>query len=1291
MNTRCSRIKQKHDTTENWAANNPILLEGEIGYDTDLKAFKIGDGTTHWNNLPYQPGMINNIQIENYMDPTTQTVKWAVHSGEIFNDYVNNKASVGSHAEGSHTEAIARGYKILSLQKDSDNYYIVKISNTTDQGVVKDPYTIVSNLGEKKLVLFNPNMKSLYYSSFTMSIMGDPAYLTFKSTIHANFIENAFSPSYISTYNLDGVHEIPVSANAHAEGYNTKARGNVSHSEGYNTIAVGEYQHVQGKNNIIDSKNKYAHIVGNGESNNKLSNAHTIDWDGNAWYQGNIKIGGTGYDDENATTIATTDSIIGKSGISKESVTFGISTFAGAKCFNIQSFESSSYVLDSVEGLEVGDTFSLNLKNEHDNCGTITAIDTTTKTVTVDNFIPAEDRAIVNYFRVAAKPEIGTTDFGEAAFAEGYNTKAVAPYAHVEGIGTTVIGNNGHAEGRETVAVYAAHAEGEITKAMGYASHTEGANTQALEQRAHAEGETTTASGFAAHSEGNRTTASGNSSHSEGGLTEAAGYGAHAEGDQTKALKNSSHAEGYKSVANSNGAHAEGGETSATGSYSHAEGANTKAVGNKSHAEGTNSTANGGASHAEGSSTATGHYSHSEGIGSKANGENSHSEGSYTTAEGKNAHAEGDGTKAKGESSHSEGYYTKAIGNQSHTEGKQTITNCYGALGTLVHYEGDYLWGITSSYALQVKVGDRVAIYYEGAFKLYGKVTSVFSQTNFEFTAINYIAYDSIIIGKQVFVYCLDELIHDDNHIYFGNFAHAEGQSSQAGGTSSHAEGGFTVSLGYASHSEGDQTKALANGAHSEGYLTIANRDASHAEGNVTLAQGLYSHAEGSKTKALGNISHAEGRGTIANSNYQHVEGQYNIKDTSNQYAHIVGNGSSDTNRSNAYTLDWNGNANFAGDITSSTGHWSLNTMSNMIDELSGNNSNLIDLADGGVLQYVRMEKLTDTNSENEQGYLGTYKEYDILRYGVGGVQCKKRGNTSQVIYFTFSQSLSDYPVLDPEKGRLYGYKQSGDSDYGTIYQYQLPTIITSNTTLTPVKTTALTSSAWKDSYTYYGMKMHIARNGRAIFGCYDNNTSNNTRYQTFNIISEDGTVTNDLQRAAGDSLTFSYNLENDRFYMFYSRGSSTYYYYWYIINSNNIISQFYTCSYSYSGTTSKYFENSDIFFVSARTSNGREKFLLTPAGNIIDLDVGDKQELEAMSSSTNYIVAFIHSSKDEYVNEDIRAGFGLCLIRISDGEFVFDDLYAGLPINKIEFNESTNQFTIYQKNEKNLIYAIRQ
>ena len=69
--------------------------------------------------------------------------------------------------------------------------------------------------------------------------------------------------------------------------------GDYSVAEGMSTIASSEYQHVQGKYNIEDSSNTYAHIVGNGTTINARSNAHTLDWNGNAWYAGKVSIGTT--------------------------------------------------------------------------------------------------------------------------------------------------------------------------------------------------------------------------------------------------------------------------------------------------------------------------------------------------------------------------------------------------------------------------------------------------------------------------------------------------------------------------------------------------------------------------------------------------------------------------------------------------------------------------------------------------------------------------------------------------------------------------------------------------------------------------------------------------------------------------------------------------------------------------------------------------------------------------------------------------------------------------------------
>lgn len=123
------------------------------------------------------------------------------------------------------------------------------------------------------------------------------------------------------------------------------------------------------------------------------------------------------------------------------------------------------------------------------------------------------------------------------------------------------------------------------------------------------------------------------------------------------------------------------------------------------------------------------------------------------------------------------------------------------------------------------------------------------------------------------------------------------------------------TTVGVNSHAEGNNTTASGDYSHAEGDNTTASGESSHAEGGDTTASGMASHAEGYYNVANGRFSHAEGYFTIASGRYSHVQGKYNIDDPEGKYAHIVGNGTSDTARSNSHTLDWEGNAWYAGTI----------------------------------------------------------------------------------------------------------------------------------------------------------------------------------------------------------------------------------------------------------------------------------------------------------------------------------------------------------------------------------------
>jgi len=100
--------------------------------------------------------------------------------------------------------------------------------------------------------------------------------------------------------------------------------------------------------------------------------------------------------------------------------------------------------------------------------------------------------------------------------------------------------------------------------------------------------------------------------------------------------------------------------------------------------------------------------------------------------------------------------------------------------------------------------------------------------------------------------------------------------------------------------------------------------DYSSAKGTYTIAGKVYQHSDG-HTETSGKASSVEGIGTVSTSDYQHVQGRWNILDeqtdgakviAGNKYAHIVGNGTSEDDRSNAHTVSWEGDGWFARHLT---------------------------------------------------------------------------------------------------------------------------------------------------------------------------------------------------------------------------------------------------------------------------------------------------------------------------------------------------------------------------------------
>lgn len=164
---------------------------------------------------------------------------------------------------------------------------------------------------------------------------------------------------------------------SHAQGYKSKALGNYSDASGLFTISTGAFSSVRGTRNIKDTtltsrasgtefdiskataynsetkyaknaivfdeegryyisktsnnsgsltntaywtaardfRGKYLEIVGNGIDDDNPSNAYTLDWEGNGWFRGTVKVGGTSQDDLESKELATKEYVDSKTEI----------------------------------------------------------------------------------------------------------------------------------------------------------------------------------------------------------------------------------------------------------------------------------------------------------------------------------------------------------------------------------------------------------------------------------------------------------------------------------------------------------------------------------------------------------------------------------------------------------------------------------------------------------------------------------------------------------------------------------------------------------------------------------------------------------------------------------------------------------------------------------------------------------------------------------------------------------------------------------------------------------------
>ena len=129
----------------------------------------------------------------------------------------------------------------------------------------------------------------------------------------ANYAESYFGSQDGCGGTLTGKYGRTSGAYNVARGYACEARGRYTIADGSHGNVSGRPQETFGQFNVPDDTQKYMAIGGNGTDNEHRSNAYMLDYDGNAYFSGNVKIGGTPSDDSDAVTKAYVDAHSGSS------------------------------------------------------------------------------------------------------------------------------------------------------------------------------------------------------------------------------------------------------------------------------------------------------------------------------------------------------------------------------------------------------------------------------------------------------------------------------------------------------------------------------------------------------------------------------------------------------------------------------------------------------------------------------------------------------------------------------------------------------------------------------------------------------------------------------------------------------------------------------------------------------------------------------------------------------------------------------------------------------------------